>query len=406
MIEDVKLGCEPLGKKLLRQLAVSAACGLATASILISPILPWNGFITEWMGMIWTNYAAHLLLCSWIAILVVIPIRRRVLPFIWSCSISAAATAALILSVQVYIFQLSVRDAGGVTSLPSALLLRAYDSEPPDLIRGVARVEGSVLRAAIWRPATGARKAPVMVDVHGGAWSSGSPVADGTSQRWFARRGWLVISVDYRLSRPGYPTWDKAPLDVGCGLAWVKRYAATLGGDPNHIVITGRSAGGNLAINVAYAAASGTADSSCGGEVPIPNAVVALTPVVDPAGAFRNGVALPGADPRLFISRYIGGSPDVLADRVRAIASASYLSPKAPPTLIIEPIHDRLIPAADVFHFTHQARRAGVPVTTAALPMINHHLRFANSLADQAVLTIAAAFVERRLPSGNAGNHP
>jgi len=62
-------------------------------------------------------------------------------------------------------------------------------------------------------------------------------------------------------------------------------------------VVTGESAGGNLAVNLAYSAAQGTAVSACGGTVPVPRAVVAVVPVVDPRDAYDHGVPLPATPP-------------------------------------------------------------------------------------------------------------
>lgn len=54
--------------------------------------------------------------------------------------------------------------------------------------------------------------------------------------------------------------------------------------------------------------------------------------------------------------------------RMRAIASATYLSSTAPQTLILEPGDDGLIPAAGVYHVVAQARAVGVDVTLVRIP--------------------------------------
>ena len=61
--------------------------------------------------------------------------------------------------------------------------------------------------------------------------------------------------------------------------------AARWGGDPTRLVVAGDSAGGNLAVNVAYAAALHEPVSGCGGQVPVPRAVLVQYPVVDPRDA-------------------------------------------------------------------------------------------------------------------------
>lgn len=378
-----------------RRAAISLFWIAASALLLLAPLIPTNSVAQEFVGILWTNFASHLMLASWVAFGFSIWARARnhirTLTLGW-----ITATFAALSLFQILWFSSEVSRAGGSVKPFSALALASYDNAPPDAVRTYQVQEGQALRAAVWRPRSKISLAPILFDIHGGAWAGGAPTADGTSLRWFADRGWLVISVEYRLARPDMPTWNKAPLDVACGLVWAAANAKRFGGDPRRIAVSGRSAGGNLAINLAYSAALGEARSGCGGEVPIPAAVVAFSPVVDPMNAFKNGQEFPGADPRSFIPLYIGGPPSRFPDRLRAIASATYLSARAPATLLIQPIHDRLIPSEGVFRFGQQARSVGVDMSVVQLPMINHYLWYANSLADQAILTITADYLSRR----------
>lgn len=65
--------------------------------------------------------------------------------------------------------------------------------------------------------------------IHGGGFTIGKSTETAADLRWFADRGWLVVSVEYRLFGPGNPTWDKAPDDVACALATYEN-AARFGG--------------------------------------------------------------------------------------------------------------------------------------------------------------------------------
>ena len=88
-------------------------------------------------------------------------------------------------------------------------------------------------------------KAPVLVQVHGGAWVTG----DKEGQAYpllthLVERGWVCVSVTYRLSpRSG---WPDHIIDVKRALGWVKEHIAGHGGDPDWVAITGGSAGGHL----------------------------------------------------------------------------------------------------------------------------------------------------------------
>lgn len=88
-------------------------------------------------------------------------------------------------------------------------------------------------------------KAPVLVQVHGGAWVMG----DKEPQAYplmvhMAERGWICVSITYRLSPRA--TWPDHIVDVKRALAWVKDNIGDHGGDPAWVAITGGSAGGHL----------------------------------------------------------------------------------------------------------------------------------------------------------------
>ncbi|HET7523992.1 MAG TPA: alpha/beta hydrolase, partial [Acidimicrobiales bacterium] len=88
-------------------------------------------------------------------------------------------------------------------------------------------------------------RAPVLLQVPGGAWVSGET-------RWQAyplmdrliEAGWICVPINYRLSPRA--TWPDHIVDVKRAISWVKQNIADYGGDPGFIAITGGSAGGHL----------------------------------------------------------------------------------------------------------------------------------------------------------------
>ncbi len=112
----------------------------------------------------------------------------------------------------------------------------------------------------VWaRPRVGAAPAPVLVFIHGGAFSGGSgavPIYDGAN---FARHGVVVVTLNYRLGVYGFlnhPELRKEDanaaaasyglLDVLTALRWVNRNIDAFGGDPQRVTLAGQSAGGEL----------------------------------------------------------------------------------------------------------------------------------------------------------------
>ena len=109
----------------------------------------------------------------------------------------------------------------------------------------------------IWAPAAPeTRNLPVFVWYFGGGLQVGHPSEMEFDGERLARRGIIVVSVNYRLNVFGFLCHPEitaqqpdAPanfghLDQQAGTAWVKRNIASFGGDPNNITIGGQSAGG------------------------------------------------------------------------------------------------------------------------------------------------------------------
>jgi para-nitrobenzyl esterase len=100
-----------------------------------------------------------------------------------------------------------------------------------------------------------AKKAPVMVWIHGGSHRTGAGwVYDGQA---FARDGIVVVSINYRLGALGYfahpaltraagkaPTGNFGLMDQIAALKWVKANISAFGGDPGNVTVFGESAGG------------------------------------------------------------------------------------------------------------------------------------------------------------------
>jgi arylformamidase len=86
--------------------------------------------------------------------------------------------------------------------------------------------------------------APVLVYVHGGAWTRGDKDAVNDLPDFAKRNGFLLISVGYRLT-PEADAGGQAE-DLASAIAWVKSNAARYGGDPAKLFLMGHSAGAHL----------------------------------------------------------------------------------------------------------------------------------------------------------------
>lgn len=89
-------------------------------------------------------------------------------------------------------------------------------------------------------------RAPVLLQVHGGAWTVGDKKQQGLPLiAQMTAKGWVCVSINYRLApRNAFPAHI---VDVKRAIAWIRENIADHGGDPDYLAITGGSAGGHLA---------------------------------------------------------------------------------------------------------------------------------------------------------------
>ena len=315
---------------------------------------------------------------SWIAILSLIgalacvwrwrTTRGRAALVLTALSVFAVAGASFIQAQQI-----SFAQANGVNI---NLVRTVWDDTPrepatPERI-DYSSDDGASLPLAIYRPPHANAAAPVLVYIHGGGFGGGSYLMRAADMRWFAARGYLVISVEYALSSQERHRWDAVQPQLGCALAWVAANAARLGGDPSRVALWGDSAGGTLVLTVSYMANAGTLQPSCAGPLPHIAATVALYPIVDVAELYRNEDFNAGIFARQMATSYTGGTPEQFPDRYAAVSANSYVTAAAPPTLLVLAEADHLLPAGPAQALAEAARAAGVESRVIIFPIAEH----------------------------------
>src|SRR4051794_18848615 len=109
----------------------------------------------------------------------------------------------------------------------------------------------------VWTPTLDpAARRPVLVFLHGGAFTNGTGAVPWYHGAAFARDGCVLVTLNYRLGALGYlhladlagerfaGSGNLGLLDQVAALAWVKANIAGFGGDPANVTIFGESAGG------------------------------------------------------------------------------------------------------------------------------------------------------------------
>ena len=106
-------------------------------------------------------------------------------------------------------------------------------------------------RLDVYRPTDRGDKLPIVLYVHGGGFRILSKDTHWIMALAFARQGYLVFTIDYRLA-PRHP-FPAALEDCGDALSWVVANAARHGGDLDRLIFAGESAGANLVTSLALA---------------------------------------------------------------------------------------------------------------------------------------------------------
>jgi acetyl esterase/lipase len=252
----------------------------------------------------------------------------------------------------------------------------------PFRMRNVAvRVEKNLVYAAdtgkrglldVYRPADGdLSRAPVLLQIHGGAWSVGSKDQQGIPlMQHLAAKGWVCVAINYRLSpRDAFPAHV---VDVKRAIAWIKENIEEYGGDPSYIAITGGSAGGHLCALAAVTANDpvfqpGFEDVDTTVQVAVPH-----YGVYDFAGSTGLKSAELMRDtflaPRVLQKRWV--------DEPEAFEAASpvlRVTKDAPDFFVLHGAHDTLVSVEQARLFVHRLREiSDKSVVYAELPGAQH----------------------------------
>ena len=182
---------------------------------------------------------------------------------------------------------------------------------------------------------------PAIVFFFGGGWKSGSYLQFVAQSDYFASRGLVAASADYRISSIHKTTPDKCVEDAKSAVRYLRAHAAELGIDPAKIISSGGSAGGHLAACTALIDDfdAETDDKSISAK---PNALVLFNPAlnIDELAAARDRKdAIPMAEkitPNRNISAttppaimFFGTNDELMEGAVKYLAKAKPLGVRA-----------------------------------------------------------------------------
>jgi acetyl esterase/lipase len=188
------------------------------------------------------------------------------------------------------------------------------------------------IRMNIIYPQTEERLYPCILWVCGGGWLQVNKGAHTPYLAYLARRGFVVASVDYRLGHEA--PFPGALADIKAAIRYLRAHAPRYAIDPARFGIMGESAGGYL---TAMAALTGQAEFEQGRYLEQSSAVQAACPWYMPTEIAALGRQR-GIKPLFFAG---DGNDEAYG---RYINPLTYVTPQAPPFLLLHGTHDTTVP--------------------------------------------------------------
>jgi len=253
---------------------------------------------------------------------------------------------------------------------------------------------GADLLLDLYLPANPIRRpAPVIVFLHGGGWSGGTRTTGPDFRRYFARDGFAMASIEYRLT-PSI-TFPANVEDVRTAVRWLKANAAAYELDSGRICLWGTSAGGHLAA-VAALAPRGTFDAAdnanqsstvrcvldaygptrfdvMDAQTQDERATLQTSVVTINVGGGRGGRgSVPHNDPASPESRLLGAAVQSVPDGGRAASPITYVGKDAPPFLIMHGLADASVPHGQSILLYEALIKAGEEATLRLIDGLPH----------------------------------
>ena len=203
---------------------------------------------------------------------------------------------------------------------------------------------------------------PMVLLIHGGGWSQGTPQLLFDHARHFAQQGAVGVVLSYRLTNKTDRGLGDCLADIRTQLAWLRAHAAELGGDAKRLTLVGESAGGHLAAGAALLPDPATGKAPLAEDLPA--ALILLNPVLD--------IRSLGWRPTAREFTGLPAGPLALDGPGGQLSPSEFVRPKLPPTLILHGLADKVVPVAASQRFATAMRTAGNACTLQELPETGH----------------------------------
>lgn len=266
--------------------------------------------------------------------------------------------------------------------VPAVTQMNPFRFAHPDVVktRDLRYAEGADRRRLldVYAPARPVQKAPVLLQVHGGAWVIGDKREQALPlMHHMASRGWICVAANYRLSPRA--TFPDHLIDLKLALKWIRENVGDFGGDPDFVAVTGGSAGGHLSALLALTANDTEFQPGFEHVDTTLRACVPFYGIYDFANRFERDT-YEGFEK--FVSRMLF-KKRLAEDRVayEKASPVARVHPDAPPFFVIHGTHDSLAPVHEARDFVSVLREVSkAPVAYAEIPGAQHAFEVFHSI--------------------------
>ena len=222
---------------------------------------------------------------------------------------------------------------------------------------------------------------PGLIFIHGGGWKAGSKEDYRIYGLTFAQKGYVVASVQYRLS--GEAPYPAAVHDVKAAVRWMRSAAASIGVDPDRIGVAGGSAGGHLAMMVGYTSDVEAFDGDSG-NAGVSSRVQAVVDLYGPAD-LTTEFARSQSEAGSLLKKFLGGTYDEQTAKYVEASPIQYVTPDDPPTLVLHGTIDEVVPVNQSDLLAAKLNESGIPYVYDRLPGWPHAMDVANPVNERCV---------------------
>ena len=234
----------------------------------------------------------------------------------------------------------------------------------------------------LFLPAQTNKPVPLIIWVHGGAWSAGSK--ENCPALRFLSRGYAVASVNYRLSQ--HAIFPAQIEDCKAAVRWLRAHAAEYSLDPNRFGAWGASAGGHL---VALLATTGDVkEFDSGSDAKVSSRIQACVDFFGPADLLsmqtQSGTnsEMNHDGPDSPESRLVGGAVQEHKDAAKRASPITYVTRDDAPMLIVHGDADPLVPYQQSEDLQAALKKAGVNATLHIVKGGGHGTGFGPDVTD------------------------